>query len=161
MRQRHCPAAPGARAGAQNLDYAPPPKGPTGTQRVAVAGNAWSIMNTSKARDAAWAALRWTYTKEGQQSPLLEALSWPPIISSANSPKWLELFKGTRIGDVSKTWESGGHDLLVLPEGSKAWDTMNAPVNRALLGEIGTREALQESARQLNELFAQRPAAWK
>jgi hypothetical protein len=34
-------------------------------------------------------------------------------------------------------------------------------MNRALRGEIGTRDAMQESARQLNELFSQRPAAWK
>jgi ABC-type glycerol-3-phosphate transport system substrate-binding protein len=150
-----------AAIGAQNLDFAPPPKGPNGAQRVAVAGNAWSIVNTSKARDAAWAALRWTYGKDGQQSPLLEAVSWPPIVAAANSPRWLELFKGTRIADASKVWESGGHDLLVLPEGDKAWSTMNTPVNGALRGEIGTRDALQESARQLNELFSQRPAAWK
>ncbi|HVG97282.1 MAG TPA: extracellular solute-binding protein, partial [Chloroflexota bacterium] len=147
--------------GAQNLDFAPPPKGPGGAQRVAVAGNAWSILNSSKARDAAWAALHWTYTKEGQQSPLLEAVSWPPVVAAANSPKWLELFKGTRIADVSKVWESGGHDLLVLPEGDKAWTTMNTPMNAALKGELGTREALQESQRQMNELFAQRPANWK
>ncbi|HEX2184201.1 MAG TPA: extracellular solute-binding protein [Chloroflexota bacterium] len=150
-----------AAIGAQNLDFAPPPKGPTGVQRAAVAGNAWSIVNTSKAKDAAWAALRWTYTRDGQQSPLLEAVSWPPIVSAANSPKWLELFKGTRIADVSRVWETGGHDLLVLPEGDRAWSTMNEPVNRALRGEIGTRDALQESARQLDELFSQRPAAWK
>ena len=150
-----------AAIGAENLDFAPPPKGPGGAQRVAVAGNAWSILNSSKARDAAWAALHWTYTKEGQQSPLLEAVSWPPVVAAANSPKWLELFKGTRIADVSKVWESGGHDLLVLPEGDKAWTTMNTPMNAALKGELGTREALQESQRQMNELFAQRPANWK
>ena len=107
-----------------------------------MAGNAWSIVNSSKARDAAWAALRWTYTKEGQQSPQLEAVSWPPIVAAANSPQWLELFKGTRIADVSKVWESGGHDLLVLPEGDKAWTTMNTPMNAAMRGEIGTRDAL-------------------
>jgi multiple sugar transport system substrate-binding protein len=150
-----------AAIGAQNLDFAPPPKGPNGIQRVAVAGNAWSILNTSKAQDAAWAALRWTYSKEGQQSPLLEAVSWPPVVAAAASPKWLELFKGTHIADVSKVWESGGHDLLVLPEGDKAWTTMNTPVMSALRGETGARDALQESARQLNELFGQRPAAWK
>jgi hypothetical protein len=105
--------------------------------------------------------LRWTYSKEGQQSPLLEAVSWPPVVAAAASPKWLELFKGTHIADVSKVWESGGHDLLVLPEGDKAWTTMNTPVMSALRGETGARDALQESARQLNELFGQRPAAWK
>jgi len=47
-------------------------------------------------------------------------------------------------------WQSGGHDILVLPEGDKAWTTMNTPTNAALRGETGTRDALQESARQLN-----------
>jgi ABC-type glycerol-3-phosphate transport system substrate-binding protein len=149
-----------AAIGAENLDFAPPPKGPTGIQRVSVGGNAWSILALSKARDAAWEALKWTYSKDGQQSPLLEGVSWPPIVSAASSPRWLEIFKGTHIADCAKTWETGGHDLLVLPEGTRAWTTMNDPVNRALTGDVGTRDALQESARQLNELFAQRPAAW-
>jgi ABC-type glycerol-3-phosphate transport system substrate-binding protein len=156
---RHTNARAGI--GAQNLDFAPPPKGPTGIQRVAVGGNGWSILAGSKAKDAAWAALRWTYSKEGSTSPLLEAVSWPPILSAANSPKWLETFKGSKITDCSAVWQSGGHDLLVLPEGDRAWTTMNTPMNRALRGEIGTRDAIQESARQLNQLFSERPAAWR
>jgi hypothetical protein len=31
----------------------------------------------------------------------------------------------------------------------------------ALRGELSTRDALRECARQLSELFAQRPANWK
>jgi hypothetical protein len=50
---------------------------------------------------------------------------------------------------------------MVLPEGSKAWTTANTPMNAALKGEIATRAAIQESARQMNDLFAQRPASWK
>jgi hypothetical protein len=34
-------------------------------------------------------------------------------------------------------------------------------MNMALRGEIATRQAMQESARALNELFSQRPADWK
>ena len=49
----------------------------------------------------------------------------------------------------------------MLPEGDKAWTTMNTPMNAALRGEVGTRDALQESARQLNQLFSERPAQWK
>lgn len=156
---RHTNARAGI--GAENLDFAPPPKGPTGIQRVSVGGNAWSIVALSKARDAAWQALKWTHTRDGMLGPQLGAVSWPPVIWAAQSPKWLEIFKGTNIPDCAKAWETGGHDLLVLPEGDKAWSTMNTPMNRALRGEIGTREAMQESARQLNELFGQRPAAWK
>src|SRR4029450_10597672 len=44
--------------------FAPPPKGPPGLQRVAVGGNAWSIMALSKAREAAWKVLKWTFGKE-------------------------------------------------------------------------------------------------
>jgi hypothetical protein len=86
---------------------------------------------------------------------------WPALIWAANTPQWLDTFKGSRITDVSKAWETGGHDLLPLPEGDKAGTTMNAPINQALRGEIAIRDALRESARQLNELFAQRPANWK
>jgi hypothetical protein len=38
---------------------------------------------------------------------------------------------------------------------------MNGPLTRALAGEVGTRDALRESAAALNELFSRRPAAWK
>ena len=63
--------------GAQNLDFAPPPKGPGG-QTASVAGNAWSILQASKAKDAAWKALRWTHSKEGMLSPQIKAVAWPP-----------------------------------------------------------------------------------
>ena len=146
--------------GAENLDFAPPPKGPGGAQRVAVGTNAWSIMQLSKAKEAAWKVLKWTFTKEGM-TPLIPFFSWPALIWAANTPQWLEIFKGSRITDVSKVWETGGHDLMPLPEGDKAWTTMNGPINQALRGEVAIRDAMRESARQLNELFAQRPANWK
>jgi multiple sugar transport system substrate-binding protein len=150
-----------AAIGNENLDFAPPPKGPTGIQRASVGGNSWSILALSKARDAAWAALKWTHTREGMLGPQLEGVSWPPLIFAASSPRWLDLFKGTNIQDCAKVWETGGHDLLVLPEGDEAWSTMNAPLTRALAGEIGTRDAMRESADALNQLFSRRPAAWK
>jgi multiple sugar transport system substrate-binding protein len=149
-----------AALGAGSLDFAPPPRGPA-KQSAHMAGNAWSILALSKARDAAWKALRWLYSKEGAVAPQITAISWPPLVWAAGTPQWLDQFKGTGIADVARVWESGGHDILVLPEGSKAWTVMNDPLNRALKGEVGTREAMQESARQLNELFGQRPAAWK
>jgi hypothetical protein len=101
------------------------------------------------------------YSKEGAVAPQITAISWPPLVWAAGTPQWLDQFKGTGVADVARAWESGGHDILVLPEGSKAWTVMNDPLNRALKGEAGTREAMQESARQLDELFRQRPAAWK
>jgi hypothetical protein len=58
-------------------------------------------------------------------------------------------------------WETGGHDLLVLPEGVQALTAMNTPMNGALRGAITTREALRQSATELNELFGRRPPAWK
>jgi ABC-type glycerol-3-phosphate transport system substrate-binding protein len=156
---RHTPAR--TAIGAQNLDFAPPPKGPKGHQTATVGGNGWAIAALSKAREAAWRCLKWMHTKEGMLGPQIKAVSWPPVIWAASSPEWTEIFKGTRIDDVAKVWETGGHDLMVLPEGSKAWTTANTPLTAALRGEIATRAAMQESARQMNDLFAQRPAAWK
>jgi multiple sugar transport system substrate-binding protein len=157
---RHTPAR--TAIGAQNLDFAPPPKGPRGHQTATVGGNGWAIAALSKAREAAWRCLKWMHTKDGMlMEAHLKAVSWPPVVWAASSPQWLEIFKGTHIDDVSKVWETGGHDLMVLPEGSKAWSTANTPLNAALRGEVSTRAAMQESARQLNELFAQRPAAWR
>jgi multiple sugar transport system substrate-binding protein len=150
-----------AAIGAANLDFAPPPKGPTGIQTAAVAGNAWSMLALSKARDAAWTVLKWLYSKEGAVSPMIKAVAWPPLIWAANTPQWLDQFQGTNLADCVKVWESGGHDILALPEGDQAWSTMNAPIDRALRGELATREAMRESAAALNELFSRRPAAWK
>ncbi|MGH2352310.1 MAG: ABC transporter substrate-binding protein [Chloroflexota bacterium] len=150
-----------AAIGEANLDFAPPPRGPAGIQTAAVGGNSWSILGLSKAKDAAWQILRWIYSKEGIQAPWISATSWPASIAAANSPLWLDQFKGTHMADCSKVWETGGHDLLVLPEGNEAWTTMNEPLNAALRGEIATREAMRQSAAALNELFGRRPAAWR
>jgi multiple sugar transport system substrate-binding protein len=147
--------------GDDNYDVVPPPKGPSGVQTASVGGNGLSILALSKARDAAWHALRWLHGKEGMVSPHIKVISGPPLIPAASAPQWLDMFKGTHLADCQQVFAKAGHDLLVLPEGNQAWDVMNAPLNRALGGEIAAREAMQESARQLNELFAQRPAAWR
>jgi ABC-type glycerol-3-phosphate transport system substrate-binding protein len=148
--------------GAENLDFAPPPRGPKGEQHASVAGNAWAMLKLSKAQDAAWAVLKWLYTtKEGQATPQIKAVAWPPVIATANSPAWLDQFKGTHIQDCAKVWETGGHDIMPLPEGPEGYKTMNDPFNDALAGKIGTKEALQQSASALNELFSRRPPAFR
>jgi ABC-type glycerol-3-phosphate transport system substrate-binding protein len=157
---RHTNARAGI--GAQNLDFAPPPKGKV--QMATVGGNAWAMSSLSKAQEAAWRCLKWLFSKEGQANEsLLKAVSWPSIVATASTPQWLEIFKGTHIDDVSAVWQSGGHDLMVLPEGSRAWAIADSrgPLGAALRGEIPTRQAMQESARQMNELFSQRPPNWK
>ncbi len=148
--------------GADALDFAPPPKGPTGIQMARVAGNSWSILSLSKVQEAAWQVLKWTHTKEGMlNTPQMQAIAWPPLIWAAESPQWLAPFKGTRIEDAQKVWQCCGHNQVVLPEGDLAITTMNAPMNRALAGEIATRDALRQSADAVNALFAQRPKEWE
>jgi multiple sugar transport system substrate-binding protein len=156
---RHAPAR--VAIGAANLDFAPPPKGPRGNQTAAVGGNGWAISSVSKAKEAAWRCLKWMHGKEGVTTAQIKAVSWPSVISAASSPEWLEIFKGTHIEDVSKVWQANGHDFMITPEGSRAWTAANTPMNSALKGEIPAKQAMQESARALNELFSQRPAAWK
>lgn len=147
--------------GDENIDFAPPPKGPTGIQTSTVGGNAWSILTLSKVKDAAWQVLRWTHTRDGMlKTPQMTAVQWPPLVWAANTPQWLDQFRGTHIADCAKVWETGGRPFLLLPEGAEAISTMNEPFYRALEGKIATRDALRESANQLNELFSRRPAAW-
>ena len=147
--------------GAAKLDFAPPPKGPTGIQTATVAGDGWSLLSLAKAKDAAWRVLRWLHTKEGMSGPALPVLSWPALIPVANSPAWLDQFRGTRIAEATRVWETGGHDLTSLPEGATANTTMNGPLTDALAGKIATVDAMRELARALNELFGRRPAAWR
>jgi multiple sugar transport system substrate-binding protein len=149
-----------AALGEGKLDFAPPPKGP-GAQTASVAGDGWSMLKLSKAQDAAWRVLKYMQSKEGLMGPVLPALSWPPLISVANSTQWQDLFKGTKIGEATKVWETSGHELITFPEGRDANMTMNAAFNKALAGEMSTPDAMRESARALNELFSRRPAAWK
>ena len=139
----------------------PAPKGPTGIQTATVAGDGWSLLALSKAKDAAWRVLRWLHTKEGMSGPALPVLSWPALIPVANSPAWLDQFKGTKIAEATRVWETGGHELTVLPEGALANMTMNGPLNDAIAGKIATVDAMRESARAVNELFGKRPAAWR
>jgi ABC-type glycerol-3-phosphate transport system substrate-binding protein len=146
--------------GAENLDFAPPPKGPAGIQKVRVAGNSWSVPSQSQHHDAAWQLLKWLHTKQGLISPQLRAISWPPLVWAAQTPQWMDQFKGTHIGDVQNVWRTGGHNQVVVPEGDEALKLMNGPMNRALKGEISTRAALHDSADGVNALFAQRPKEW-
>jgi ABC-type glycerol-3-phosphate transport system substrate-binding protein len=153
-----------AAIGDENLDFAPPPKGPTGIQSASVAGNAWSILQLSKAKDAAWKALRWIHTREGMLAPQIKAVAWPPLIWAADTAQWKDQFKGSKIAEVSRVWETGGHDLLVAPDSGEMWPLMGAttpPLSKAFAGEISMREAMAESARLVNELFSRRPPAWK
>jgi len=156
---RHTNARAGI--GAQNLDFAPPPKGPGG-QTASVAGNAWSIVQLSKNKDAAWKALKWIHTKEGMLAPQIKAVAWPPLIWAADAPQWKEQFAGSKIAEVSRVWETGGHDLLVTPDAGDMWPLMGPttpPLSAAFNGETSTKEAMSESARQVNELFGRRPAS--
>jgi multiple sugar transport system substrate-binding protein len=147
--------------GAGTLDYAPLPKGPV-AQRAAVAGNGWSMLLPSRAKDAAWTALHWIHTPAGLvNTNQIKAVSWPPVISAAGSPQWLDQFKGTHIMDAANVWQTGGHDIIVVPEGDKAWSTMDKPIADARSGKVGIRDAMVQSAEALNALFAQRPAAWR
>jgi multiple sugar transport system substrate-binding protein len=147
--------------GAENLDFAPPPKGPTGIQSAVLWGNSWSIMAQGKGRDAAWRVLKWTHTREGMLGPYLGVVSWPPLIWAANSPQWMDRFKGTRILDVTRIWETRGRGMPVFPEGGDVYTAMDGPINRALSGQTGIRDAMRESANATNEVFARRPAAWR
>lgn len=146
--------------GAEHYDVVPPPKGPTGIQQARVAGNSWSVNSLSKAVEGGWAVLKWLHSKEGMLGKQLEVISWPPTIWAATSSQWLAQFKGTRIEDVQRVWQTAGHNQVVLPEGDVAIQTMNEPMNRALRGEIITRNAMRESADKLNQLFSQRPPEW-
>jgi multiple sugar transport system substrate-binding protein len=144
--------------GMQNLDFLPPPKGPTGIQTVRVAGNAWSIPSQSKNVDAAWTVLKYNHTKEGMLGPQLEAISWPPLIWAGTDPKWADRFKGTHIEEMRANWQKNGQNQVTgIPEGDTALAEMNAPLIQALNGEISAREALRTSAEKANAIFAKRP----
>jgi multiple sugar transport system substrate-binding protein len=157
--QRH--AAIRDAIGAEALDFAPPPKGPTGIQTAAVGGNGWGMLALSKAKDAAWSVLRWMHTRDGLfKTRMLQIVAWPPTQWAAEAPQWLDQFKGTRIADCTAVWRANGHDFLPMPESDNVM-VMNGPMNRALAGEMSTRDAMRESARQLNELIARRPAHWR
>jgi hypothetical protein len=144
--------------GMQNLDFLPPPKGPTGIQSVRVAGNAWSALSLSKNLEAVWAVLKYNHTKEGMLGPQLEAISWPPLIWAGSEPKWADRFKGTHIEEVRANWQKNGQNQLTgVPEGDTVLAEMNAPITKALNGEIGTKEALRLSADAGNAIFAKRP----
>jgi len=144
----------------ENLDFLPPPKG--ADQRVTVLGNAYSIMKLSKAKDLAWDFLMWFHSDQGMlETPHFGAIAWPPVIKYATHPKWLEPFKGTRVMDVVDVWVSGGHDAMVVPEGSQAWDIDIKWTNKAIAGEITVPEAFRQSAEELNVLFGRRPKEWR
>ena len=141
------------------LDFLPPPKGLD--QRVTVLGNAYSIMALSEAKDLAWDFLMWFHSDESMlETPHFGSIAWPPVIEYATHPKWLEPFKGTRVTDVVDVWISGGHDAMIVPEGSEAWAIDRNWTKKAVSGEINAAEAFRSSADEMNVLFSNRPAEW-
>ena len=109
---------------------------------------------------------------EGSTSPAADGtpqeVLWsnyaPP--SDPRSEWWKETWKATglKIAEVSRVWETGGHDLLVTPDSGDMWPFMmatTAPLKGAFDGVTSTREAMQELARLVNDLFSRRPANWK
>jgi ABC-type glycerol-3-phosphate transport system substrate-binding protein len=150
-----------AAIGKEHLDFAPPPRGPSGIQQARVAGNSWSVLKLSPNADAAWAVLRWLHTREGLIGPQLQAVSWPPLVWAAETPQWKAEYEGTRILEATGVWRRAGHNQVVIPEGDPALRLMNDPINRALAGQVGTREALREGQERINQLFSQRPADWR
>ena len=148
--------------GMENLDFAPPPKGPTGIQTVRVAGNSWSVLSSSKEVEAAWTVLKYNHTKEGMLGPQLNAISWPPLIWAGKDPKWADRFKGTHIEDMRANWQKNGQNQVTsIPEGDSLLAEMNKPLTQALNGEIAARDALRKSADAANAAFAQRPKEWR
>jgi len=148
--------------GMQNLDFVPPPKGPTGTQSVRVVGNSWSLLSPSKNVDAAWTVLKYLHSKEGMLGPQLNVISWPPLTWAGTAPQWADRFKGTRIEDVRASWQKNGQNQVTgIPEGDPVLAEMNKPLTQALDGELATRDALRLSADKANQTFTERPAAWR
>jgi ABC-type glycerol-3-phosphate transport system substrate-binding protein len=142
------------------LDFLPPPKGLD--QRVTVLGNAYSILSLSEAKDLAWDFLMWFHSDESMlETPHFGSIAWPPVIEYATHPVWLEPFKGTRVTDVVDVWISGGHDAMIVPEGSEAWGIDINWTRKAISGEVTVPEAFRSSAEEMNVLFSQRPEEWK
>src|SRR5262249_8634495 len=142
-----------AALGAENVDFAPTPKGPAG-RSARVYSNDWSVLSLSKAQDAAWSVLQWTHSKAGMAGRQLQAIGWPRVKWASQLPQWQEPFKGTRIADVQKVWDANGHNQAVLPEGAMALTLANEALARAVRGELPIRDAMKESADKLNQLFA-------
>ena len=147
--------------GAQNLDFAPPPKGPSGIQTTAVGGNSWCIMSLSKVKEAAWEVLKANHSKEAMLGPQIGSIAWPPLVWAANSPQWLDQFKGTSVVAASDVALKNPHDYMIVPEGQDMLNLANAPINSALKGEMAVKDAMKKSMDDVNALFARRPPEWR
>ena len=144
----------------ESLDFAPPPKGVN--QRAAVLGNAYSILSLSKVQDLAWDFLMWLHSEQGfLETPQFGAIAWPPVITYARHPKWLEPFKGTQVLDAVDVWESGGHTSGVLPERGEVLKVARAEMGRMIKGETTVPEGLRTMGDQMNSILAQRPPEWR
>jgi hypothetical protein len=77
---------------------------------------------------------------------------------------WEDLLKSTRVGEASRAWETGGHDIPVVPESNDMRPLTEAttrPLSRAFASDVSRPDALRESAGQLNDLCPRRPAGWQ
>src|SRR5690606_31188823 len=77
-----------------DIDFAPPPKGPSGRRNLQWGSNAWSIMATSEHPDEAWEHVKFLMSEPGQI--IFSALGLPGLRSVAQSQVFLEPWDGYR-----------------------------------------------------------------
>ena len=136
-----------------NLGVVPIPKGPAGISTNAVAGNAWSIMELSKVKDASWEVMKVLIGKPGQD--LWALTTFPALIESA--PVYTQTFPKLNWDPLVHHWSIEGRDYMVTPDAGAFWSAAGEPFGPMFTGETTVQEAMRASANAANEVFAARP----
>ena len=136
-----------------NLGVVPIPKGPAGISTNAVAGNAWSIMELSKVKDASWEVMKVLIGKPGQD--LWALTTFPALIESA--PVYTQTFPKLNWDPLVYHWSVEGRDYMVTPDAGAFWSAASEPFGPMFTGETTVQEAMRASANAANEVFAARP----
>jgi multiple sugar transport system substrate-binding protein len=144
--------------GRQNIEMLPLPVGPAKRRSHAVGTNAWSVGGSSKVKDAAWEVVKWLTGPGGQTGKGARIVPFPALLAGASSKEFADQYAGTKLKEVVDAWAKDSHDYIVTPDTTEMNRIHNVHATAAFEGKKTARQALKDSADEINAVFARRPA---
>ena len=142
--------------GKGNVEMYPLPVGPAKRRSHAVGTNAWSVGGSSKVKDAAWDVVKWLTGTPGQTGKGARVVPFPALLAGANSKDFMDQYAGTKLKDVVDAWAKDSHDYIVTPDTTEMNRIHNVHASAAFEGTKTARQALRDSADEINQVFARR-----
>jgi multiple sugar transport system substrate-binding protein len=131
-------------------DLAPIPSGPKSRCTDAV-GSALAVTAQSRNPDAAFEFVRWLTSEQGMK--FLVTVESPSCVKLAHSDEFLQSAGAPKSKNVAIEAMEYTRAPIQHPQYAEIMDTLNSELNRAMLGKIGIREALENAVPKVDRVL--------